>query len=113
MRNWIGRFSMKTRTGLVAGLLAALVSQAAGFARAEVPAKAGATSPALTRRLRRTIPTCASLYEDIHQHPELGFQEKRTAARLAAEMRGLGFDVTRGSEGPGWSPSIGMDPGRW
>ena len=98
---WIGRFSMKTRTGLVAGLLAALVSQAAGFARAEVPAKAGATSPALTQTIAADYPHLRSLYEDIHQHPELGFQEKRTAARLAAEMRGLGFDVTEGVGGTG------------
>ena len=37
-----------------------------------------------------------ALYKDIHQHPELGFQETRTAAKLAAEMRALGFTVTEG-----------------
>ena len=35
-----------------------------------------------------------ALYKDIHQHPELGFQETRTAAILAKEMRALGFEVT-------------------
>ncbi len=35
-----------------------------------------------------------TLYKDIHQHPELGMQETRTAAKLAAEMRALGFEVT-------------------
>src|SRR4051795_1765790 len=35
-----------------------------------------------------------ALYKDIHEHPELGMQETRTAAKLAAEMRALGFDVT-------------------
>ena len=35
-----------------------------------------------------------ALYKDIHQHPELGFQETRTAAKLAGEMRALGFTVT-------------------
>ena len=34
------------------------------------------------------------LYEDIHRHPEISFQEARTAAKLAAEMRALGFTVT-------------------
>jgi amidohydrolase len=35
-----------------------------------------------------------ALYKDIHAHPELGFQEARTAAKLAAEMKALGFQVT-------------------
>ena len=35
-----------------------------------------------------------ALYLDLHSHPELGFQETRTAALLAARMRALGFAVT-------------------
>src|SRR4030095_4888491 len=37
-----------------------------------------------------------ALYKDIHTHPELSFQETRTAAKLAAELRALGFEVTEG-----------------
>ena len=37
-----------------------------------------------------------ALYIDLHQHPELAFQETRTAAKLAGIMTGLGFDVTAG-----------------
>jgi len=37
-----------------------------------------------------------ALYKELHQNPELGFQEVKTSARLAAEMRELGFDVTTG-----------------
>jgi len=39
-------------------------------------------------------PQLDALYKDIHTHPELAFQEVRTASRLAAEMRALGFEVT-------------------
>jgi hippurate hydrolase len=39
-------------------------------------------------------PHLKALYEDIHSHPELAFQEDRTAAKLAAEMRAIGFTVT-------------------
>jgi amidohydrolase len=39
-------------------------------------------------------PKLDALYKDIHAHPELAFQEEKTAAKLAAEMRALGFDVT-------------------
>lgn len=33
---------------------------------------------------------------DIHQHPELGNQEKRTAALVAAHLKKLGFEVREG-----------------
>jgi amidohydrolase len=39
-------------------------------------------------------PKLDALYKDLHQHPEISFQEVQTAAKLAAEMRALGFDVT-------------------
>ena len=33
---------------------------------------------------------------DLHEHPELGFEEHRTAELVAARLRGLGFDVHTG-----------------
>jgi hippurate hydrolase len=39
-------------------------------------------------------PKLDALYKDIHAHPEIAFQEERTATRLAAEMRAIGFEVT-------------------
>lgn len=36
------------------------------------------------------------LYRDLHQHPELGFQEHRTAGVAAERMRALGLSVTEG-----------------
>ncbi len=38
----------------------------------------------------------AAIRRDLHQHPELGFQEVRTAARVAAELESYGIAVTRG-----------------
>ena len=34
------------------------------------------------------------LYQDLHAHPELGFEEVRTARALAGELRSAGFEVT-------------------
>ena len=34
------------------------------------------------------------LYQDIHEHPEVSFQETHTAGLLASAMRKLGFEVT-------------------
>ncbi|QKR99000.1 amidohydrolase [Sphingomonas sp. CL5.1] len=44
--------------------------------------------------LDKQYPHLDALYKDLHQHPEVSFQEVRTAGILAAEMRRLGFTVT-------------------
>jgi amidohydrolase len=36
------------------------------------------------------------VYEDLHAHPELSFQETATAAKMAERLKGAGFDVTTG-----------------
>jgi amidohydrolase len=54
------------------------------------------TRAAITRSLDAQYSRIDALYKDIHAHPELGFQEQRTAAKLAAEMKALGYEVTEG-----------------
>jgi hippurate hydrolase len=49
---------------------------------------------AIEKSLEADYPKLDALYKDIHAHPEIAFQEVKTAARLAAEMRALGFEVT-------------------
>jgi hippurate hydrolase len=71
----------------VAALLAAASAQAAPL---DVPA----TKARIDAVLDKTYPHLDALYKDIHAHPELGFQEVNTAAKLAKEMRALGFTVT-------------------
>src|SRR6266699_5366354 len=41
-------------------------------------------------------PDIESLYIDLHRNPELAFQEVQTAAKLAARVRALGYEVTTG-----------------
>ncbi len=41
------------------------------------------------------------LYQFFHTHPELSFQEKETAARLAKELKAVGVEVTEGVGGTG------------
>src|SRR5688572_9257423 len=41
------------------------------------------------------------LYQHFHKTPELSFQEKETAARLAKELRAVGAEVTEGVGGTG------------
>ena len=49
---------------------------------------------AIEASVEADYPKLDALYKEIHTHPELAFQEVKTAARLAAEMRSLGFEVT-------------------
>lgn len=39
------------------------------------------------------LPDLRELYEDLHAHPELSFQEHRTAGILADRLRALGYEV--------------------
>ena len=43
----------------------------------------------------------AALFEHFHRNPELSGVEVQTAARMAQELRALGFDVTENVGGPG------------
>ena len=48
----------------------------------------------IEKSVEADYPKLDALYKEIHAHPELAFEEVKTAARLAAEMRALGFEVT-------------------
>jgi amidohydrolase len=57
-----------------------------------------ATSP---KELEAVYPAAHDLYVDLHQNPELSSHETQTAAKLAARLRGLGYEVTEGVGGTG------------
>ena len=71
-----------------AGLCLAAMSQA----HAELDVAKLKTS--IETSLEADYPKLEALYKDIHAHPEVAFQEVKTAAKLATEMRALGFEVT-------------------
>ncbi|WP_367319441.1 amidohydrolase [Streptomyces sp. HUAS ZL42] len=60
------------------------------------------TEPAAVAGLARELTSglkaadLEDFYRDLHRHPELSFQEHRTAARLAARLRAAGYAVTEG-----------------
>jgi len=66
----------------------------------------------------------AGLYQDLHAHPELSFQETRTAAIVADHLVGLGYETTTSAgrtgvvgilhngEGPAALLRAGWVPGR-
>ncbi|MBM3997853.1 MAG: amidohydrolase [Planctomycetes bacterium] len=56
---------------------------------------------AIENKIDIEIDSLLGLYKQIHAQPELAFQEEKTAARLAKELRGAGFAVTEKVGGTG------------
>jgi amidohydrolase len=65
-----------------------------GFAHVQ-PATAAAAE------VDAAYPKAYALYVDLHEHPELSGYETRTAAKLATELRSLGYTVTEHVGGTG------------
>jgi amidohydrolase len=75
-----------------------LLASAALCAATVLPVHAEMDVPRLKAEIESSVeadyPKLDALYKDIHAHPEIAFQEVKTAAKLATEMRALGFEVT-------------------
>ncbi|MGJ7459335.1 amidohydrolase [Halomonas sp. MA07-2] len=56
---------------------------------------------AIGAQVEATFDDIQSLYQQLHQSPELPFQEHKTSARLAEALEELGYEVTRGVGGTG------------
>jgi hippurate hydrolase len=86
-------------------LLAALCAAAQAAPGAQGP------SFAVQSRLDADYPSLDALYKDLHAHPELSLMEEKTSARMAAELRSAGFDVTEKFGGTGVVGVLRNGPG--
>ena len=50
----------------------------------------------LVDAIRAFEPELVAIRHDLHRHPEVGFEEVRTAAMVAERLRGWGLEVTEG-----------------
>ena len=70
------------------------------------------TSPSVSaEQVAAIYPGIESLYIDLHKSPELAFQEKQTAAKLAERVKALGYEVTTGVGGTGIVAVMKNGPG--
>lgn len=53
-----------------------------------------AESASIERIAEGELPSCLSIYKDLHSHPELSTHEEKTAAVVAKELRAAGCEVT-------------------
>ncbi len=65
-----------------------------GMVIAAMTLPTAANAAALSDAIGADMPQLMTLYRDLHANPELSMAEVRTPAKLAPEMRKLGFDVT-------------------
>lgn len=90
--------------GTARAMLALLVLAATSLSAPVSLAQTGVSTD-LTEKVSAAVDADASrleaLFKDLHQNPELGFMETRTAGIIAAELDKLGFEVTTGIAGTG------------
>jgi hypothetical protein len=76
--------------------LAGLIGGAAGAAALPAP---------FAEQLNANYPAIETLYQDLHRNPELGFDEHKTAAKLAERAKALGLRSPPASAAPASSRS--------
>ena len=57
-------------------------------------ARCASAQQSLDALIERELPKLTETYRHLHLNPEISYQEEKTSALLAKELRGLGFDVT-------------------
>lgn len=87
----VNKVSMREGMHAVTITLFALAAASASAVRAQSP-----LPPELQTRIAALEPRIVAWRRDIHQHPELGNREVRTAALVAAHLRSLGIETKTG-----------------
>ena len=92
MRIWLnpGRFPAVVRFPVLVLLLSLYASPLMG------PKRVRAEPPPADPWIAQHLAGLLGLYEHLHTHPELSFQEHETAKRIAAELSKAGAEVTAG-----------------
>lgn len=83
------------RKTLFAGILVGLLGMPGLSADPRTP------SADIKKLIADNLPHLEALYKHLHTHPELSLKEVQTAARLAKELREIGFEVTEKVGGTG------------
>jgi hippurate hydrolase len=74
-------------------------------------APAAAQTDTLRADIAKDLPSLTAIYRDLHTHPELSGQEKRSAGIMAAEAKKAGYEVTTGVGGTGVVAVMRNGPG--
>ena len=78
---------------------------------AAITASAWAQTSTTSKEVEAVYPDAHAFYVDMHRNPELSGHETQTAAKLAARLRSLGYDVTEHVGGAGVVAVLKNGPG--
>ncbi len=70
-----------------------------------------ANAEAVRDAIAADLPSLMTIYRELHANPELSFEEVKSSARMAAETRKLGFEVTTNVGGYGVVAVMRNGPG--
>ncbi|MCS1408579.1 MAG: putative hydrolase YxeP [Verrucomicrobia subdivision 3 bacterium] len=82
----------------------------AGFLNS-IPANGAKIHEQVAAKTTDAYPELLALYQHLHAHPELSFQEEQTAARLISELTQHGFKITPNIGGHGFVALLQNGPG--
>jgi hippurate hydrolase len=88
----------RTTSTILAGLLGWTLASANATAQENTIRQ---HAQAVKEKINAEYADLEALYKHLHANPELSYQEVKTAARLAKELRDLGFEVTEKVGGTG------------
>src|SRR6516225_9359856 len=67
----------------------------------EIPYDVAGRKARVLEKIDAEITSLDALYKSLHSHPELSYEEEKTAARMAKELKPLGFEITQNVGGHG------------
>ncbi|MBC7920244.1 MAG: amidohydrolase [Ferruginibacter sp.] len=68
---------------------------------ASLSAQPNAVDQKVAAFVDQSYPELGTLYRDLHAHPEISYQEKNTSAKIARQLKALGYEVTENFGGYG------------
>ena len=98
-------------TLLSSALLSSVIAGTLAGSLAAGPAGAAELPKAVGEQLNTMYPELETMYVDLHRNPELAFNERATAAKLAERVKALGYEVTTGVGGTGVVAILHNGPG--
>jgi hippurate hydrolase len=102
---------MKSRLLALSSVLCVLCSVQAADVSPVALAKGDGARDFVANKLAADYPALDALYKHLHTNPELSLMEEKTAARLAAELRSVGYTVTEKFGGTGLVGVLANGPG--
>ncbi|HLQ51791.1 MAG TPA: hypothetical protein VK129_09855, partial [Terriglobales bacterium] len=95
---WAHFFLLAT---LSASALGQTMGQTSQQPKGQAPPQTSEATLSASNEVGAVYPQVHALYLDLHQSPELSSHETQTAAKLAARLRALGYEVTEHVGGTG------------